>query len=371
MRENSSTSTVRRARRILLSGMAVAAVTVVGTLTAAPVAGQAQGPVDRSVQEEVATGEPGLQPPPRSTSRVLGPNVAGMFVDTRVRGSWSRAIRTGWRSSVDAAWHRQFEPYINTRTGWTGSVSGCRPGSNSSTSIRATQQAINFVRSLNGLGPVNISPWMSRRAMQTALMMDANDRLSHYPTRSWRCHTWAGDVTAAKSNIALSYPQVTAGRLIDMYMDDRGWANTAVGHRRWILYPFTVAMGLGSTTTANALTVVGPTSRSRPNPRWTSWPSHGYFPGPLEPAGRWSLSSGIRSEDFSRAVVRVWKNGNRIYPRKYRVHNGYGMPTIVWQMPRERVRRGVYKVQVARITRPGVRRSYSHTYSVRIFSPSR
>jgi hypothetical protein len=156
-----------------------------------------------------------------------------------------------------------------------------------------------------------------------------------------------------------------------MYMDDRGSENVAVGHRRWVLYPFTRVMGNGSTSSANALQVVGPTSSTRPNPRWTSWPSSGYFPSTMEPAGRWSLSSGIRSEDFSRSVIRIWHNGHRIYPRRYAVHSGYGMPTVVWRMPAEASRVGTYKISVARITRPGLGRYYGHTYYVRIFRPWR
>lgn len=304
-----------------------------------------------------------------STSAVLGPGVPTRRVAARTTARWSGAVRTSNRYAVAQAYKRQFGPHLYVKSGWTGSVSGCRVGSQSKASMRATQRAVNFVRSLNGLAPVSVSAYWNKRAMRTALLMEANGRLSHYPTTAWRCWTRAGDATAARSNIALSSPRIHAGRVVDMYMDDRGAHNTAVGHRRWLLYPFTKSIGIGSTTRANAIVVTGPrTDNTRPNPRWTSWPSAGYFPGSLEPAGRWSMSSGIRNENFNRAKVRVWKNGKRIHPRKLRVQNGYGMPTIVWQMPAEKVRRGTYAVQVAGITRPGVKRAYNRVYRVRIFN---
>ncbi|HET7682189.1 MAG TPA: hypothetical protein VFK34_00815, partial [Marmoricola sp.] len=291
---------------------------------------------------------------------------------TRITARWSRSIDTRRRGAVNYAYWRQYAPYRNVSTGWTGSILGCHAGSTSTRSHTATRSSINFVRSLNGLAPISFgSATMNRNAIRTALMMSANTTLSHFPTASWLCYSYAGDRTAAKSNLALALPSITSGRIVDMYMDDRGSENVAVGHRRWVLYPFTRIMGNGSTSSANALQVVGPTSSTRPNPRWTSWPSSGYFPSTMEPAGRWSLSSGIRSEDFSRSVIRIWHNGHRIYPRRYAVHSGYGMPTVVWRMPAEASRVGTYKISVARITRPGLGRYYGHTYYVRIFRPWR
>ena len=115
-------------------------------------------------------------------------------------------------------------------------------------------------------------------------------------------------------------------------MRDPGSDNGA-GHRRWLLNPFATTMGTGSTDTANAMTVVGPTAAGRPNPAWVSWPSAGYFPTTLEPGGRWSLSAGNKQMDFRRATVRVYRNGVAVRATKLGVHNGYAQPSLVWQLP--------------------------------------
>lgn len=305
-----------------------------------------------------------------SGSTVAGPAVRLSTGAYRVTGRWSGALRTGSRYAVNKSYWSNYAKSYSVSTGWAGNLLGCLLGWNPRSSQNATLRALNYVRSLNGLAPVSFgSSTMNRRAMATALMMAANNRLSHYPTSSWKCYSRTGDNTAARSNIALAWPKITSGQVIDLYMDDRGRSNTAVGHRRWILNPFSTVMGNASTDTSNALTVIGPSSAYRPNPGWVSWPSKGYFPKPLEPGGRWSLSSGFKSADFRYARVRVYKKGpGRLAVKKYAVRTGYAMPTVVWQMPAERNRTGVYRVIVDHIKRPG-HRDLRADYTIRIFNP--
>ena len=153
-------------------------------------------------------------------------------------------------------------------------------------------------------------------------------------------------------------------------MRDPGASNAAVGHRRWLLNPFATAMGTGSTDTANAMTVIGPTATRRPNPAWVSWPTAGYFPRTLEPGGRWSLSAGNRQMDFRRATVRVYRDGQAVRTTKLAVHTGYAQPTLVWQLPAAAAKSGTYKVVVQGARLPGSRKSFGRTYEVRMFEPS-
>jgi hypothetical protein len=201
--------------------------------------------------------------------------------------------------------------------------------------------------------------------------MSANRRLSHHPSSSWRCYTRTGAANAARSNLALSYPAVTSGGVVGLYMKELGSSNRAVGHRRWLMNPFTTTMGSGATDTANAITVIGPTSRSRPNPAWVSWPTAGQFPAPLEPAGRWSLSAGNRAMSFRYASVRVYRNGALVRTVKNPVVGGYAQPTISWEMPDEVARSGAFKVVVSGIRRSGYKKRYTRTYGVYMFTPVR
>ena len=52
--------------------------------------------------------------------------------------------------------------------------------------------------------------------------MQANNNLSHYPSKAWKCWTSAGAKTAGESNLALAYPNINAGQIIDLYMSDPG-----------------------------------------------------------------------------------------------------------------------------------------------------
>jgi uncharacterized protein YkwD len=300
------------------------------------------------------------------------PAGASQAAGARVTARWSGAINAHNRAAVNQAYWSRYASKLSQPIDWRGgSISSCLPGHTSALSANATLSALNFVRSMAGLAPVRFSATLSARAQRAALMMDANDRLDHDPPSGWRCYTRTGADTASKSNLALAWPSLNAGQIVDLYMDDPGSDNAAVGHRRWVLNPFSTVMGSGSTTTANALVVIGPTRSSRPNPRYVPWPTAGYFPNAMEPNGRWSLSAGIRGTDFSRARLRVFQNGVRIPAHKYRVHKGYAQPTLVWQMPQSISQTGVFKVVVRNIHRRGTSTRFHTRYTVRLFTPYR
>jgi uncharacterized protein YkwD len=298
------------------------------------------------------------------------PADAGTTGGSRVTARWAGAVNTQSASAVNAAYWSRYANVQSLSTGWTGSLSGCQAGLSSASSNAATLSALNYVRSLAGLAPVTLSPSLNAGAQAAALMMSANGALSHDPSSSWKCYTLAGDVAASRSNLALSYPTISSGQIVDLYMDDPGAGNAAVGHRRWLLNPFTTQVGTGSTDTANALTVIGPTSRTRPNPRYVGWPTAGYFPNAIEPDGRWSLSSGRRNVSFAKARVRVYQGTHRIAVRKYRVENGYAMPTLVWQMPAGFSKTGAFRVVVTHIKKRGSHKRLHKSYVVRLFTPT-
>jgi uncharacterized protein YkwD len=288
-----------------------------------------------------------------------------------VSARWSGAVNTSSLDAVNAAYQAQYAPKQLLNIDWLlGSLLGCLPGLTSSSTNAATLSSLNFVRSLTGLAPVTFSNALNASAQKAALIMAANGTLSHSPSSSWKCWSSTGAKAASKSNLALSYPSLRAGQIIDLYMDDPGANNVSAGHRRWILYPFSTVMGSGSTKTANALTVIGPTSTAQPNPKWVGWPSAGYFPNTIEPRGRWSVSSGLKSINFARAKVAVYNGTHRINVRRYPVHTGYGQPTLVWQMPASFSKTSAYRVVVTGIRKAHVKKALRMSYTVRLFTPS-
>ncbi len=305
------------------------------------------------------------------SAEVLSPAGARTARTPRTTARWSGALRTSDRAQVNAAYWRDYAPGLSTTTGYTGDDERCVPGTISADAHAATLRALNFVRSLGGLAPVTFSPALNERAQQTALLMSANNLLDHTPDRSLRCWTSAGAQNAARSNLALAYPSLRAGKAVDLYMEDDGSSNVAAGHRRWLMNPYATAMGNGATDHANAITVIGPTSASRPNPAWVSWPTPGYFPDALEPKGRWSLSAGNSSTSFSRARVRVTRNGSAVQVRRQPVHNGYAKPTLVWELPDSVARSGTFRVVVSGIRRAGSTKRFTRAYTVTMFTPNR
>lgn len=290
----------------------------------------------------------------------------------RVTRRYARAVDTSSLAAVNAAYKSQFEPYLSQPTGYDGAVGGCFLGSQSAASRAGTRTALNFVRSLGGLAPVDFSWTLNARSQATAVLMSANNQLSHHPSSSWRCWNPTASSNAARSNLAMSWPTITTGRAISLYMQEPGANNTAVGHRRWLMHPNTTQMGTGATNNANAMTVVGPTAARRPNPAYVGWPTAGYFPNSLEPARRWSLSAGDPRTDFRRARVRVYRASHgswvRVPARKYAVQNGYARPTIVWQMGSVS-RTASYKVVVRGIRKAGSSKRFRTHYLVRMFTP--
>lgn len=273
------------------------------------------------------------------------------------------------RAAVNQAYWTRYADKLSVRTGFTGLLANCSAGMNSAASLRATQRAVNLMRSLNQLDPIRFTSKFNQRSLRSALMMAANTALNHFPPSNWRCYTTSGARNAARANLGYQAPQINPVEVVKLYMNDDGDDNQAVGHRRWLLYPFTTQMGSGTTQTTNAITVVGPTSRSRHNPAWVSWPSRGWFPNSLEPNGRWSLSSGNPRADFRHARIRVHTNGKRVAVTKLPVSDGYGMPALVWQMHGPIHRTATYTVVVSGVRVNG--KSVRHAYRVHLFTPTR
>jgi len=356
--------------RIAAWGTALALVTggVIGATTAAT-SPAGQGEAMKSAADATRAQVPQPRASATGSSQVMARAAARRA--GRVTARWRGAINTSSRAAVNAGYWNRYASGLSVPTGYTGSDASCARGTVTAQSRAATLRAINYVRSLSGLYPVRLSSALNTRSQYTALMMSANKTLSHYPTSRWRCYSRTGAANAARSNLALGYPRITSAGVVGMYMKDAGAGNHAVGHRRWLLNPFTTVVGSGATETANAITVIGPRNNYRPNPAYVAWPPAGYFPNAIEPNGRWSLSTGNNRMSFSGAKVRVHRNGVPIRAVKLAVRNGYAMPTIAWQMPPRFSKAGRYRVVVSGIRLQGTKRKFTRRYSVVMFTPSR
>ncbi len=233
-------------------------------------------------------------------------------------------IDTFDRTAVVKAYLDRYVPSLATQVVWTGNTSSCDAGMADQRSTDATLEMINYFRNMVGLKDVALDNAFSAKAQQAALMMQAQNSLSHTPPANWACYTAEGAEAAGRSNLYLG---VTGPRAISGYIEDPGAGNTAAGHRRWILYPFTDRMGTGSTSRANALWVISPRVEQA-TPDWISWPPQGFVTKSLV-FPRWSLSRD--KADFAQATVSMELNGTSVPLTQNAVANGFGLNTLVWE----------------------------------------
>ena len=219
--------------------------------------------------------------------------------------------------------------------GFTGSVGRCEPGTTRQAFRDSVIQRVNWYRQMAGLDTVTEESELSAGAQDAALIMVANEMLSHDPGEDWDCYTQTGAASAGRSNLGLGRVGVAG---IDAYMQDYGDNNRRVGHRRWILDPQTLEVGTGNVRKpdtymmANALDILGGDRLgSRPGVReersFVAWPPSGYVPAGVV-WGRWSFS--LADADFLEASVAVAVDSGPVAVEILDRDSRAGGPGIVW-----------------------------------------
>lgn len=250
---------------------------------------------------------------------------------------------------------------------WSGSVPACVAGNTSPQFQQRTIDQINYYRNMAGLSSVEVFA-DNARFMEAALVMSANDSLTHYPPADWRCYSSLAASGAASANLALLINGPTA---IAAYIDDWGPANFPVGHRRWLFHPPTSAFATGDTSRSNALGVFVANRGGVATREFVAWPPAGFVPYDVLPfqSNRWSFSV-VGGADFSGASVTVTNTTTGV---SYEVLEevlvaGYGEDTLVWQPLGFEYSRPArdqnIEVTIADVVVAGVSRSYQYEVTV-------
>ena len=170
---------------------------------------------------------------------------------TQRRLATAPSAGAGWFETSSRELVRYFyaSMLVGTRTepmNWTGSVTGCNPGTTSQAYRDAVASRINWFRGMAGVpAGIVLDPALNSKSQDAALMMSANRQLSHNPPTSWACYTAAGAEAASRSNLCYWYGPFDDPGCVEAYMEDAGAKNSAVGHRRWLLNPQTDVMATG------------------------------------------------------------------------------------------------------------------------------
>lgn len=269
---------------------------------------------------------------------------------------------------------------------WTGNVTNGVAGDTSQDFKDAVALRINFVRALAGVpGVITFSSTWNGEDQQAALIMSANDTLTHDVQPSMTDYTAQGAEAAGKSNITLGTygPDAVMGYIQDPGTSPVG-SNAIVGHRRWLLYPPTLQMGTGDIAlptdgfkSANAIWVIESVSHPYPTLRdgFVAWPPKGYVPYQFV-FPRWSFS--LKNADFTNATVSVIRAGTAVGTTIVDSTDvGHGDNTIVWTLAgaddgsaplAAPLSDTTYAVTISNVIVSGTPHMYS--YNVIVFDPS-
>lgn len=259
---------------------------------------------------------------------------------------------------------------FSSNISWTGNIATSTAGTTSAAFKDDVRRRVNFYRALVGHpGDITFDATKSAKAQEAALMMSANDDLSHSPPNTWDCYTANGATAAGFSNLALGNYGPDA---VNAYMSDDGIGNEVVGHRRWVTYSRAQSMGTGDVpengtfNSANSLWVIGD-PKAAPAAKFIFWPNEGYVPVNLVPT-RWSLS--YPGATFGGAIVSVTQNGSPVSTSIIsRNDTGIGDNSLVWTvngLPSTVTSDVPYVVTVSGIGGGG---PTTKSYTVRLFNP--
>lgn len=363
------------ARKLLLAGLLMVLAGCGGVDRGATRQGDLPASAPAAVPGEAPSARTGPTPPqaPASLDGLTPPGAADAPQAPQADSGFT--LDVSQREAVRLFYKTVFASSANVASGWSGSTTGCAAGDTSAAYKAATLRRVNWFRAMAGVpASVQLDATFNAKAQQAALMMAANNQLSHFPPASWACYTATGAEAAGKSNLALG--RAGADSIAEGYMRDSGANNAAVGHRRWLLYPQTQLMGVGDadgSVKANALWVFdanlfGPRPAVRDD--FVAWPPAGYVPhAAVYP--RWSFS--YPQADFSAAVVTMTQDGVPLATRTEPVSNGVGENTLVWfpgsyadgMIWARPAGDTVYRVTLSNVLVGGVARSF--TYAVVVF----
>ena len=264
----------------------------------------------------------------------------------------------------------------------TADVSSCAPGATGAAFKEAVLRRINWFRAMAGIpAAVTFNSANHVKCQDAAMMMSRNNALSHTPPPGWLCYTVDGADAADSSNLALG--SAGADSIVG-YMKDSQANNTAVGHRRWLMYPQTQVMGTGDVPAASGFSAANATwvfdanyGGPRPPTRtaYVAWPPAGFVPYQVV-YPRWSFA--LPGANLSGATVTMRSNGVLVSVAYEPYAAGFGENTRVW-VPMGLnansdattfpfgVSDTVYTVAISNIT--GAAQSF-YTYAVTIIDPT-
>ena len=188
---------------------------------------------------------------------------------------------------------------------------GCtRTGSLTEAAQQEALDYLNFLRWIAGLKPVTRSPIYSLRSQNAALLLAANDEISHSPDQPEQMDdalyesALLGTSLGNLAKFNWMRPEILLDGVEYFARDDGSMNLSVLGHRRWLLNPAMAETGFGLANAASGMSyvvmyAVDEGSASIPWDR-VCWPAEGAFPVELMRSQiAWSVSLNDEIYDLS------------------------------------------------------------------------
>ncbi len=253
---------------------------------------------------------------------------------------------------------------------WMGDAKECKLGEfrDEAMTMSDTLRALNTYRWLSGAAPNVVEDSVHHQDAQAcAVVMAANQDLSHFPPATFKCMKQLGPEAqraARTSNLALDgwmsiQTTLSPVKLIDNLFADGGDNNAIVGHRRWFLDSQLTKTSIGFAANKTHLPQYNIDSyvatgcfsvfevdengySTQPfvipsNARaWMAYPNPGFAPLELamnhypERMRRWSFHSDTLNLDGAHVRVERAGDGVELALEQYKAEDGYGPSTLVF-----------------------------------------
>ena len=184
--------------------------------------------------------------------------------------------------------------------------------------LRSALAYLNFLRSVAGLNDVQLNDIYTLRSQNAALLLAANDSISHNPPQPEGMHPDLYDsalLGAGTSNLARfnwMQPEILLDGIAYFARDDGDMNLSTQGHRRWLLNPYMAETGFGlaNAVSGYSYAVMYAVDGGNADVQWdyVAWPAAEAFPVELMRDGlAWSVSvnDSVYDMDASRPLIHL------------------------------------------------------------------
>jgi len=271
----------------------------------------------------------------------------------------------------------------------TPNVGSCDAGQLTPAERDKVLARLNEIRALHGLPAVAYEPNDDVYVTAAALIIAANEQLTHTPSTSARCYSNDGDIGSQKGNLHIYMNSSTSYRessesTVDGFLIDNNVSS--LGHRRWLLDPFLYSTAFGrvdgawtgskwGNVTGVSLKVINDVQAniSHMAPTYIAYPV-GNYPASLFKTD-WFLSFSVLADvnnkynnkvNFSGATISVSNGGQAMTVHSQSSDNqGYGLPnSLQWKV--NGLQQGVtYSVTISNVKLPnGSTQNYNYSFTL-------